>query len=85
MGLWSRIQSALWTGEVVKDYGAISERSIGSAKRSLTAVLSKKRGRRLFLRESYRGFGAFRINFIELDRDEVFALDAVLHDALEQM
>ena len=85
MGLWSWIQRRVWTGEVVKDYGVISDREIRSVHRSLTVVLSEKGGRRVFLRESYRRFGAFRINFIELNRDEAVRLDAILHDALDQM
>jgi hypothetical protein len=31
MGLWNRIQRRLWTGEVVKDYGLVSDRSVRGA------------------------------------------------------
>ena len=48
-------------------------------------MLSEKQGRRLFLRESYRRFGAFSVRFIELDRDEVLRLDAIFQEALDQM
>jgi hypothetical protein len=85
MGLWNRIQRTLWTGEVVKDYGQVSDRSVRGAHRTLTVVLSEKNGRRVFLKESYRGFGAFRVNFIELDHDEVTRLDTIFRDALGQM
>ena len=85
MGLWNRIQRTLWTGEVVKDYGLISDRSVGGAHRTLTVVLSERNGRRVFLKESYRRFGAFSIRFIELDQDEVTRLDTVFRDALGQM
>jgi hypothetical protein len=37
-----------------------------------------------FLRESWRGFGAFRINFIELDRDEAARLGGIIQDAIGQ-
>ena len=50
---------------------------ISRAHRSLSVVLSEKQGRRLFLREAYRRFGAFSVRFIELDRDEVLRLDAI--------
>ena len=35
MGLWSRVQQALWTGAVVKDYGVLSDGSIGRQHRTL--------------------------------------------------
>jgi len=86
MGVWGRIQRKLWTGDVVQDYGIISDRSVSGSHRSLAVLLSDpKQGRRLFLRESYRAAMAFRINFIELDRDEVARLDEILHEALEHM
>jgi hypothetical protein len=85
MGFWKAIQQRLWTGPVVKDYGAISDRSLGRQRRSLSAVLSDREGRRLYLRESYRTFGAARINFIELDREEALRLREILEDALTQM
>jgi hypothetical protein len=48
-------------------------------------VLSEKNGRRVFLKESYRGFGAFSVRFIELDQDEVTSLVTIFSDALGQM
>ncbi|MEA2675704.1 MAG: hypothetical protein QOI92_2896 [Chloroflexota bacterium] len=85
MGLWNRIQRTLWTGEVVKDYGQVSDRSVSGSHRTLTVVLSEKHGRRVFLKESYRRLGAFSVSFIELDQDEVTRLDTIFHDALGQM
>jgi hypothetical protein len=85
VGLWRGIQRTLWTGEIVEDYGTIGDRSIGGAHRQLTVMLAGKNGPRLFVRESYRGFAAFRVNFIELDRSELLALDAIVHRALERM
>jgi hypothetical protein len=82
MGFWSAIQQKLWTGRVVKDYGTISDRSVRSAHRSLSVVFSERDGHRLFLREYWRRFGAFRINFIELDRDEAARLGGVIQDAI---
>jgi hypothetical protein len=85
LSLWKAIQQRLWTGPVVKDYGTISDRSMGRQRRTLSAVLSEKEGRRLYLRESWRAFAAARINFIELDRDEALRLREILDDALAQM
>ena len=85
MGLWNRIQRALWTGEVVKDYGAISDGSMGRQHRTLSVLLAGKHGKTLFIRTSYRTWGAASVQFLELDRETVEKLDAVLHDALERM
>jgi hypothetical protein len=84
MNLWSAIQQRLWTGRVVKDYGTIGDRSVRRAHRSLSVVLSERDGSRLFLRESWRGFGAFRVNFVELDREEATRLGAIIQDAIER-
>ncbi len=75
----------MWTGSVIVDFGSVSNRQISRAHRSLSVVLSEKQGRRLFLREAYRRFGAFSVRFIELDRDEVLRLDAIFQEALDQM
>jgi hypothetical protein len=85
LGFWKAVQQRLWTGPVIKDYGEVSNRSVRGAHRTLSAVLSDKGGRRVYLRESWRGFGAFRINFIELDRDEATRLRDILGDALAEM
>jgi hypothetical protein len=85
MGLWSRVQQALWTGAVVKDYGVLSDGSIGRQHRTLSVVLAGKHGRTLFLKTSYRTWAGASVQFIEIDRDAAVKLDSVLHDALEQM
>lgn len=82
MGLWNAIQQKLWTGRVLRDYGTISDRAVRSVHRSLSVVFSERDGHRLFLKESWRRFGAFRINFIELDRDEAAELGAIIQDAI---
>jgi hypothetical protein len=86
MGLWNAIQQKVWTGKVLKDYGAISDdRHVLGVSRTLSVVLTEKKGRRLFLRESWRGFAGFRIIFIELDREAATRLGAIIEDALAQM
>ena len=86
MGLWSRIERALWTGEVVKDYGVIRERSVRGPRRKLSAVLAERDGvRRVFLKESWRGLLAASVRYVELDRDEVERLAEILADARSEM
>jgi len=86
MGLWGRIERALWTGAVIKDYGVISERSVRGPRRKLSAVLSERGGvRRVFLKESLRGPLAAAVRYIELDRDEVARLAEILAEASPEM
>ena len=85
MGFWSHVQRTLWTGKVVKDYGAISDRRFGRAHRTLSVVLSNKQGGRVFIKESYRGILAFSLSFVELDADEAARLDEALQDALRRL
>jgi hypothetical protein len=84
MDFWSWVQQKIWTGRVVKDYGTIGDRSVRHAHRSLSVVFSDRDGHRLFLRESWRGYGAFRINWVELDRDEATRLGGIIEDAIGQ-
>jgi hypothetical protein len=84
MGFFKKAQR-LWTGRVVKDYGVVSDRSVRGAHRTLAVVLSEHDGPRLYLRESWRKFLAFRVNFIELNRDEATRLKVIIDDALGEM
>ena len=86
MGLF-KVAQRLWTGRVIKDYGPIGDRTMarGLTHRSLAVVLSDHGGPRLFIRESWKGLGAFRVNFIELDRDEASRLREIIDDALPEM
>ena len=85
MGFWNAAQRRLWTGPVVRDFGEISHRQVRGASRTLSAILSDRDGRRVYLRESYRRFPAFSISFIELDRDEAARLRDILGEALADM
>jgi hypothetical protein len=81
--LFGRIQR-LWTGKVLTDYGVIGDRSIGGARRTIVVLLTERGGTRLIIRETYTGLG-FRVNFIELDRDEVVKLNEVIQEALPHL
>jgi hypothetical protein len=85
VGVWSRVQRTLWTGAIVKDYGAIGDRQFGRARRTLSVVLSEKNGGRLIIKESYRGVVAFSLNFVELDADEAVRLAEAIQDALPRL
>jgi hypothetical protein len=83
VGLFGRVQR-LWTGKVLRDYGVIGDRSIRGVRRTIAVLLTERGGTRLVIRETYTGLG-FRVNFIELDRDEVVKLNEVIQEALPQL
>ncbi len=85
MGLWGRLQRTLWTGEVLKDYGVMGDRRIGSGHRTLSVVLSDKHGGRVFLKESWRATLGFSVHFIELDAEEAARLEEALRDAMPRL
>ena len=85
MGLWSRLQRTLWTGEVLKDYGVVGDRRIGASHRTLGVVLSDKHGGRVFLKESWRATLGFSVHFVELDADEAARLEEALRDAVPRL
>lgn len=85
MGIWNRIEQRLWTGDVVKDYGTISEAESGPGNRKVSVVLAGKGAPRIFVRVSYRSWFAGSVAFIELDRDTAIKLRAAIDDALPQM
>ncbi len=86
MGWWSRIEQALWTGEIRKDYGVISERWMGAAKRRDSALLTRRRGAdRFVIRTSYKAFLGASVAFVDFDRDGATKLRDALDDALVQM
>jgi hypothetical protein len=86
MGWWRRVEEALWTGKVVKDYGPILEDQQGIARRRVSLILAdSKRGRRLFIRTSAHAWVSASVSFLDLDREAALKLRSVLDDALAQM
>jgi hypothetical protein len=86
VGFRNRVEQKLWTGEVLKDYGPISERKYRFSTCRVSVVLAQKNGaNRLWIRESRRGPLAASVRFLELDSDAVMRLGAALEDALPQM
>lgn len=86
MGLWRRIEQALWTGKVLVDYGAVSEGSYGASKRTVSALLAHKDQRdRFVVKVSYVGFLAASVQYFDLDREAALKLKAALDDAVMQM
>ena len=86
MSLWKRVEQALWTGNILRDYGPLSEGSYGASKRTVSAMLAHKNGRdRLVIKASYKAFLAASVQYVDLDRESVLKLKAAVDDALLQM
>jgi hypothetical protein len=86
MGIWKRIEEALWTGPVVKDYGAISSGRYGAALRTISAMLARRDAQdRFIIKTSYKAFLSGSVQYLELDREAALRLRAALDDALERM
>ena len=57
MSLWKRIEQALWTGKILKEYGPLSEGRYGAAERTVSALLANRQNSDCFvIRVSTRGF-----------------------------
>lgn len=86
MTLWKRIEQALWTGPVTKDYGVVSEGRYGAAKRIVSVVLAHRDHKdRFVIKASYRAFLAASVQYLDLDREGALRLKAALDDALSAM
>jgi hypothetical protein len=86
MSIWKRIEQAVWTGTVIKDYGPLAQGEYGRATRTVSALLTRRdSGDRFIVRASYKAFLAASVHYIELDREASLKLKAALDDALGQM
>jgi hypothetical protein len=73
------------TGEIVKDYGLISEGMYNGAKRRISVVLAERGTRRVFIRVSYRRWLAANVVFVEWDHEAASKLQTALDDAVSLM
>ena len=86
MGLWKRIEQALWTGKILKEYGPVSEGRHGGAKRTVSALLAHRDEHdRFVIKSSYKAFLSASVQYVDLDREAAQKLKAALDDALAQM
>lgn len=86
MSLWSRLEQALWTGPVAKDYGVISEGKHGKATRKVSALLAHRDSKdRFVIKTTYKALFAASAQYLALDRDGALRLKAALDDALQAM
>jgi hypothetical protein len=85
VGIWRRVEKKLWTGEVVKDYGIISDGKYQGSTRRVSVLLAGKGTRLVFIRVSYRAWFGGSVSFLEFDRDAASKLQAALADAVRLM
>ena len=86
MSLWKRLEQALWTGPVAKDYGVVAEGQYGAAKRTVSALLAHLDNKdRFVIKASYKAFFSASVQYVDLDRESALRLKAALDDALSVM
>jgi predicted HAD superfamily phosphohydrolase len=86
MGLWKRVEERLFTGQVLQDYGLISDTKAGVASRKVKVLLTTRdNATRFVIRTSYKAFLSASVQFLELDREAVVKLRTALDDALARM
>ena len=86
MGLWKRLEQAVWTGQVLQDYGSLSEGRKGPVKVTVSALRTRKADQdRFIIRSSYVSFFAASVQYMEFDRDAALKLKAALDDAVNEM
>lgn len=86
MRLWKRIEQALWTGTILREYGAVSEGRYGSAKRTVSVLLAHKDSRdRVVIKSSYTALFGASVQYVDLDRDAALKLKVALDDAVARM
>jgi hypothetical protein len=86
VSLWKRLEQALWTGAIVKDYGALVQGKYGAAKRTVSALLAHRDDRdRFVIKASYKAFFSASVHYVDLDREGALRLKAALDDALDVM
>jgi hypothetical protein len=70
MGLLSRLEQALFTGKIVKDYGLLSEGRYGAANRTITALVTQRDDVASFvIKSSYKALLSARVQYLDLDRE----------------
>ena len=86
MGLWKRIEQALWTGRILKDYGPVSEGQQGAAKRTVSVLLAHRDERdRFVIKASYKAFFSASVQYVDLDRESALKLKTALDDVLASL
>jgi hypothetical protein len=86
VSLWKRVEQALWTGRVAKDYGVVSEGKHGAATRTVSALLAHRDNQdRFVIKASYKTFFSASVQYMDLDREGALRLKAALDDALQTM
>lgn len=86
MNFWARIEQALWTGRVTKDYGPVLEDHRGIVRHKMTALLANRGGRdRFVIKDSYVALLGFSVQYLDLDRESALKLKTALDDAVALM
>ncbi len=86
VSFWKRIERAVWTGEVLHDYGTLSKGRQGPVKRTVSALLTRKKEQdRFIIKASYVSFFAASVQYSEFDREAMLKLKVALDDAVARV
>ncbi|HVF85908.1 MAG TPA: hypothetical protein VM821_07990 [Abditibacteriaceae bacterium] len=78
---FKRIETKLWLGEVVCDYGLIGDTLIGGRKEQIFLLLCKREGRmQIVLKITAVAIGAASVRYVYLDMDSTSRLKEIIED-----
>ena len=81
MNIFQRLERALWLGEVVRDYGIISEQKVGGAFTKISVLLCQRNGeRKIVLKTSAFAFLAASVKYEYLPVSVIPKLRGILDD-----
>jgi len=86
MGIFKKVEEALWTGKIIKDYGIIDEHQMGISKFKHSVLLTEKKNqKKIIIKESVTALLAANVRYFEFDRMATQKLKDTLEDALQVM
>jgi len=86
MNLWKRIEAAVWTGRILREYPLAEDLYRAGVKRRVTALLTERDGKhRFMIRASFKAWFSASVQYVEFDRDAAQRLHAALGAALAEM
>ena len=81
MNIFQRLERTLWLGEVVQDYGIISEQKMGGAFQKISLLLCRRKGEiQLVIKTSAFAFLAASVRYEYLPVSVIPKLRSILDD-----
>jgi hypothetical protein len=83
MGVWGKVEEAVFLGKIVRDYGVVAED--GPQGLRVSAILAGKDNPTLFLRCTYSRILSKSVRYVPLEYGAVQRLGEVIQDAKGRM